>query len=399
MQIRFSLLYHNWARWCLFNLLLVAIAGLVIRSKIIFPLAFIQQKNLLHGHSHFAFGGWVTAALMVAITAILYPEGPDKKLRRLFYVQMIASYGMLLTFPIMGYKLPSIFFSTVTIVVSILFCFYTWKSLATLPFSVHCWLRTALLCNMFAALGTFALAYLMATGSHSQELTIGSLYFFLHFQYNGWFFFSCTGLFFWWLSYAEVPMNQEVIKSCWRCITIALVPAFFLSLLWMKIPVWIFALAIIAAILQIIALIIFLREWYSLKNFMPLKPMAKYCMGISLIALSVKFFLQALSSFPALSIYAFGYRSLVIAFLHLVLLGFVSLFIIGYFLQMEFIPARGIEKGIYVFSLGIILNETLLIIQGISAIAYIVIPFTSELLWLIAVLMMGGIFWLNRKSV
>jgi hypothetical protein len=182
MQTSIAPTYIAWARWCIVNLLLVAIAGLVIRSKIIFPLAFIHQKNLLHGHSHFAFGGWVSASLMTSIIAMISPDGPDKKFTRLFHMQMLASYGMLFTFPFMGYKLPPIIFSTITIAVSWIFCSISWKSLNRLPRTVSIWIKTALLCNVFSSLGTFVLAYLMSSGSHSQELTIGSLYFFLHFQ-------------------------------------------------------------------------------------------------------------------------------------------------------------------------------------------------------------------------
>jgi hypothetical protein len=120
---------------------------------------------------------------------------------------------------------------------------------------------------------------------------------------------------------------------------------------------------------------------------------------LSLAALSVKFVLQALSCVPPFSIYAFGYRPLVIAFLHLVLLGFVTLFILGYFFQAGFIQVSApVKKGIYVFTTGIILNEVLLILQGLGAIAYISIPYTNEALWAIAIIMVSGIFMLNRKS-
>jgi len=379
--------------------LLVALAGLVIRSKIVFPLPFIQQKNLLHGHSHFAFGGWVSAALMTAIIAMLYPEGPDKKMSRLFYLQIIASYGMLLTFPFMGYKLPSIFFSTVTIVVSYLFCYYCWLPVGRLPATVSKWIRTALLCNVFSSVGTFALAYLMATGSHSQELTIGSLYFFLHFQYNGWFFFSCAGLFFYWLHNAGISVNANTSKLLWRLLALSVIPGFFLSTLWMAIPGWMYALAVLAALTQLVAVFIFLREWFSMKIFPMIKSIARYCMVLSLSALTLKFILQTLSCIPPFSIYAFGYRPLVIAFLHLVLLAFVSLFILGYFFQYGLLPVNGwIKKGVYVFTAGIILNEVLLILQGLGAIAYISIPYTNEILWAIAIILVSGVVMLNRRS-
>jgi hypothetical protein len=395
----FSPIYAKWARWCLFNLLLVAAAGVILRSKIIFPLEFIQQKNFLHGHSHFAFSGWVSASLMAAIISLVYPAGPGKKMSLLFRLQMIASYGMLLTFPLMGYKLPSIFFSTLTIIISYLFCYYIWKPLAILPPSVTVWFRTALFCNLFSSLGTFLLAYLMMKGSHSQELTIGSLYFFLHFQYNGWFFFSCAGLFFYFLHQSGASWPSKTTMNIWRLLVITVIPGYFLSALWMKLPFWMYALAIFAAILQLPAVFIFLKQLMS-KTILPaLTPLARYCLTLSLVALSVKFILQALSCIPSLSVYAFGYRSLVIAFLHLVLLGFVSLFILGYFLQSGFLPVnKGVKTGIYILTTGIIMNEALLMVQGLGAIGYIAIPHTNEVLWIIALIMLSGIFMLNYRS-
>jgi len=391
--------YLKWAGWCLFNLLLVAIAGFIVRSKIIFPLAFIHQKNFLHGHSHFAFSGWVSAALMAAIIAMVYPGGAGKQPTRLFNLQMIVSYGMLISFPLMGYKLPSIFFSTITILVSWIFTAVMWKPILRLPDTVSQWIRTALLLNIFSALGTFSLAYLMSSGSHSQELTIGSLYFFLHFQYNGWFLFCCAGLFFHLLETNGRPIKKPTNDLIRRLLTIAVIPGFFLSVIWMKIPGTIYTMAIFAAIMQLIALVIFLKALIGVK-FQSMTRITRYCLTLSLAAVSLKFLLQALSCIPALSLYAFGYRSLVIAFLHLVLLGFVSLFIIGYFLQTGLIKEnRNTRRGIYIFSAGIFLNELVLMLQGLGAIAYIAIPFANESLWVIALLMVSGVWLLNRRSV
>jgi len=185
----------------------------------------------------------------------------------------------------------------------------------------------------------------------------------------------------------------------WRLLALSVVPGFFLSTLWMVIPGWMYALAVLAAVTQLAAVFIFLREWFSKKLFPNIKPIAKYCMLLSLSAVTLKFMLQLLSCIPPFSIYAFGYRPLVIAFLHLVLLGFVSLFILGYFFQSGLVPVNGWnKKGIYVFTAGIVLNEVLLILQGLGAIAYISIPYTNEILWCIAIIMLSGVFMLNRRS-
>ena len=108
------------ARWAIFNLFIVSAAGVLLRYKILFPLPIVDHKNLLHAHSHFAFSGWVSLALFTALVQIITKHGPIRAgiYRRLFYLLLIASYGMLLTFPFMGYKAPSIVFSTLSILFS-----------------------------------------------------------------------------------------------------------------------------------------------------------------------------------------------------------------------------------------------------------------------------------------
>ena len=61
----------KWLQFSLFNLMLVALLGVTLRYKIAFSLPFIDQQNLLHGHSHFAFAGWVTQALMTLLVGYL----------------------------------------------------------------------------------------------------------------------------------------------------------------------------------------------------------------------------------------------------------------------------------------------------------------------------------------
>ena len=57
----------QWLRVAFFNLFLVACIGVILRYKIAFSLPFIDQKHLLHGHSHFAFSGWITHVLYVLL--------------------------------------------------------------------------------------------------------------------------------------------------------------------------------------------------------------------------------------------------------------------------------------------------------------------------------------------
>ncbi|MDR2272533.1 MAG: hypothetical protein LBF27_16620, partial [Sphingobacterium sp.] len=55
---------RKWIVITLFNLLIVGVFGLIMRLKFLFPIPWIDQKNLMHAHSHFAFSAWVSQALM-----------------------------------------------------------------------------------------------------------------------------------------------------------------------------------------------------------------------------------------------------------------------------------------------------------------------------------------------
>ena len=126
---------QRWIKIALFNLLIVASIGVVLRYKIAFSLPFIDQKHLLHGHSHFAFAGWISQAIMVLMVAYLATQKGEtvyKRYRWLLYANLITAYGMLITFPIEGYGFYSIIFSTLSIFVSYFFALLYWKDLNTL---------------------------------------------------------------------------------------------------------------------------------------------------------------------------------------------------------------------------------------------------------------------------
>jgi hypothetical protein len=57
--------FKFWIRVAIINLLIVAFLGVVMRYKIGFEFPYLNQKNLQHAHSHFAFGGWISMMIMV----------------------------------------------------------------------------------------------------------------------------------------------------------------------------------------------------------------------------------------------------------------------------------------------------------------------------------------------
>lgn len=378
------------------NLAIVAVFGVVLRYKIAFSLPFIDQKFFLHAHSHFAFGGWLTQVLMTFLVLRLC-DGPGensaRKYRWVLWGNLACAYGMLISFSIQGYGAISIIFSTLSIFVSYFFGVMYWtdsSKAGTFRLVHHCF-RIALIALVISSAGPFTLAYMMATKHIHQNLYLASVYFYLHFQYNGWFFFSCLGLSFsYFLKNKSLPASANTIFILFAG---ALLPAFLLSILWAHIPAWCYALAVAAVMAQVVAWFLFIRDLK--KNLTQLKKtvtvLVQRLLLLSGLALSVKLLLQAGSVIPSLSKLAFGFRPIVIAYLHLVLLGVISLFIIGYSLaQGYFSITRFTRTGIIIFASGIVLNETVLMIQGISALDYIAIGGVDLLLFVIAIILFLG---------
>src|SRR5690606_19760589 len=160
--------------------------------KVLMPLPFIDQKQIMHAHSHFAFSGWVSHVLMLLFAMVtLHKKGLDilpGKYQLILLGNLIASYGMLITFTYQGYGTYSISFSTLSILLSYAFAYTAWRDLriSDLGSTVRSWFRAALFFLVISSIGTFYLAYLVKTGNVDSRLQLAAVYFFLHFQYNGW---------------------------------------------------------------------------------------------------------------------------------------------------------------------------------------------------------------------
>ncbi|RXK57801.1 hypothetical protein ESA94_19980 [Lacibacter luteus] len=401
----FTNFYSKWTRFALFNFVLLATLGVLLRYKILFPLPFVEQKHLLHAHSHFAFAGWVSLALYIAVIYVLQPS--EKSLRRFEWVlvaQQMSSFGMLFTFPFTGYDTGSIAFSTASIFVSYAFALLVIKEILQRNISAisRKFIIAGQLCSVASSAGTFLLAYLMATRNLQQDLYFGSVYFYLHFQYNGWFLFTIAGVFFAVIQKNSNPADAILINRFYYLLLAALIPAWFLSLMWMRIPVWMYYLAVTGALLQLPALWYLLQFVYrNRKTFNEqLMPVVKWFWIIAGCAFALKILMQGLSAIPQLNVYAFGLRSIVIGFLHLVLLCFVSVFIVGWLLKEKLLvlPGRTATTAAWVFVTGVLFNEVILMLQGVRAMQSQPFNIANYFLLVSACIILSGLLVLLLKQ-
>lgn len=383
---------RKWFVWGLANLTIVALYGALMRYKIAFSFPFFEQKNLLHAHSHFAFSGWISQMLYSALALLLsrYLPAPNvKKYHWLSALNLVFSFGMLVSFTIQGYQPVSIFFSTASIVLSIIYLVAFLKDKRYLPVAHPClrWWQAGLLFNILSALGPFTLAYMMATQFINPSLYLGSVYFYLHFQYSGWFFFGLIAIIVYTRPEAALSLNRHFNLLC-----ATVIPTFLLSVLWLHLPVWLYSLAVAATILQLVTWVHLLLKISLCSRRIKShndRPWTRWFSHAAMTALTLKFLLQAISVFPGISQLVFGFRPIVIAYLHLVLLGVYSLYLVGFLFSQKVIVANRFSKVAgFSFMAGVITNELLLAVQGIAAFCYRPVPYINELLLMAALLLL-----------
>jgi hypothetical protein len=385
----------------------VASAGLTMRFKIRFSLPFVNQQNLMHGHSNFAFVGWLAVALMTLMVRFLVRNKVQTNYRKynlILGLDVLVSYAMFISFIIQGYAFWSITFACITVLISYFFIFFYWKDLKKVHdagFSRN-WLKAALLLWAFSSLGAIFLAYLMANKVMIQELYFSAVYFFMHFQYNGWFLFVCFGVFFSYMHRLGIFRFALLSKRLFIIMIITVIPTYFLSILWLKLPASLHWIAIVSAFVQLLILVYFFRIVSVFRNSKGIKfnPVTRWIWMLSSIAFILKIVLQVLSTIPFLSHFAFGYRPVVIGYLHLSFVGILSLFVLGYI--NEFIHRfRGRVSGIgfIIFISGFIVQEIILMMQGLEAMNVEPIKSANTILFYCAIAMVIGLIWITTGII
>lgn len=393
---------RRWIQIALINFCIVALAGVTLRYKINFSLRAINQKYLLHSHSHFAFDGWVAVALMALM--VLYLQRHQvvtnyKKYNWLIGINCVAAYLAFIAFTLEGYGDYSITFSSLLIFNSYFFIYFMWRDLRQVkdPSGAFKWIKGALVLWAFSSLGAIALAYLMANSILVQDYYFAAVYFFLHFQYNGWFLFVCFALLFYYLRTKNSQEGLAIGKKLFVIMAITVIPTFILSILWLKLPDWLKLIANISGILQLVVLIYFIRLFPVVRRAMKgVGRTTQFLWGMAGVAFILKVILQMLSIIPYLSHYAFGYRPIIIGYLHLSFIGIISFFILGFFNEYLKPTHRHVAGGgLIIFVLGFLLQELILMLQGLEAMEVNPLPYAALALFGCAILMAGGIIWIT----
>jgi hypothetical protein len=384
-----------WINLCLINLCIVALLGVTLRSKIVFSLPALNYRHFLSAHSHFAFGGWAGLSLItLLIYNLLPPElAQKKKYQGVLMGIEVSALGMALTFPAMGYTTLSIFFSSLYIFVTFYFAPVFIKDLLRYPANktVRLLSIAAIGSLIVSAIGPLGLSYILIAKSSNSILYRDSIYTFLHFQYNGFFTLAVFALFVNHMVRKGIALSAHARRFA-LFLVLSVPPALFLSLLWHGKAVF-YGIATVGCVLMLLSLFYFIAWLRQLKrNVLFTEPLARILWALAAFSFGLKMLLSVGTIFPELGQAVYGDRPVIIGFLHLVFLGFLTFFLLAMLVEYGYFKKRGrtVRYPFIVFGLGIIANEVLLGMQGLGNLLRTTMAAFNWLLWGSSILLFSG---------
>lgn len=363
-------------------------------------------NHILHGHSHMATLGWTFVAVFIIFLAIIWQELPNKKhAKAILWTTFVVTIVMFIAFLYQGYALYSIILSTIHIFIEywmIVFILITVRKIPTLPQGSKLFFYAACFFLFVSSIGPFSLGAIASQGLRDNPLFEIAIYFYLHFQYNGWLYLMLIGLFLFYLSKIQIHVNEKLIKLSFWLYFFSLFPAVFLSLLWYEVGIVGYVSAWIGAIGQFISILILLIA--LLKHVKPFIASVSQHMAISYLFVFTMLIGKHLMEFGLLYLpfaeVIYETRSVVVGYLHLLLLGFISMFIFNLYQSTGLLDEtkKRVTFGIAIFLGGFMLNEGLLFTAGLCEwFDRKVFTFQNEGLLIATILLFTGIITVWRS--
>lgn len=338
---------------------IAALLGTYLRAFPLLP-QWATYKFILQTHSHIALIGWVYLFLSGLIVERYTNYKSSRSYKALYISAVISILGMMLSFPFQGYALWSIVFSTLFLVVSYLLVYWVIKNkndLATLKWS-FAFIKSALYYLALSSIGPWALGLIMAIGGKETIWYQLSVYFYLHFQYNGWMLFGLFGLIYSIVEAKGIDVSHIKMKAVYRLLHIGVLLSFFVNVLWTHPPLYVHLLTALGGGLLLWSL------WhpYRMIRQLELKKIEQLLLIFIGFLLSVKSIGLIALGIPSLSDQLHQQKDLIIAFIHMNFIGIVSLVL--FWIAFRRTNFKLFNGAISLFIIGFLITELLLIIRS-----------------------------------
>lgn len=347
---------------------IAATLGLLLRIYFITSLPF-NFRYVVHAHSHTALLGWI----YIALTAILFhlflnKPGLEPKYRKIFWLTQLPLVGMLLTFPFQGYALYSIIFSTLFLIASYWFTGFFIRNISKETKATYAYkcLRIALIYLVVSTIGPWTMGYVMSALGPSSVWYRIVIYFYLHFQYNGWMIMALLGFLFYILENQNIPISSKKFKTFFWFMNLGIILTFFLSVLWTAPNIIFYILSGIGAIFQIIAFGLLAKisgRLFQKSSGIFTDFQLQIIKTVSFLW-AIKLMLELLGSLPYFANLSSTILDFTIGYLHWTFLGVITLSI---FLFFEFFKILSIpRKAYWLYFFGFLTTEALIFGKGLA---------------------------------
>ena len=343
-------------------LLLTTASGLMLRLYPYWAPESFHFRNWTHAHSHIALLGWAWMGIYVLGSLRFLNESPVV-LRALPYINrglIISIAGMALTFPVTGYATASIFFSSLHMAMGIWFSVLVFRHGNRNQLGLS-YFKIALLFMILSGLGPLALGPLAAFDLRHSPWYRFSIYFYLHFQYHGWLTFALIAL----SGTPSESVGKRLRKPILICLVLTTVMILTLSALEFQLPPIAALAGGLAAAMQLLILV------YLCVDLSSNGPAASGWPGalaaIAATALLLKTLILVPMIHPEFARLAYRSRDLVVAYLHLSLLGFVTSGLLTAFIRQGWLIIKGrlAGSGLTLFLASFIIQELFLSARGL----------------------------------
>lgn len=362
----------SWIETVFINFFVASIMGFLLRLLHITEISFVDFKHMMHAHSHVAMLGWLFLLLYgIILDGLLAREESKKPIYRfLFWAAQVCVVGMMISFPIQGYGPASLIFTTGHLLIAYFVVGKLFFKIRNTNPSTRLFIQTALILMAISTLGVWSLAAVKAAVFGSTAMYYASIQFFLHFQFNGWFTFAALGLVLHQIGQSgKQPSPAHLVRWFYGLLMVSLVLTYALSVAWSNPAEWLFWTNGIGVLIQLMALVLFFRiiSLYTDVFSAGADRFTRFLYILAICSFAAKILIQTAVVIPQVAVISYTIRPFVVGFIHLTMLGSISLYLIGYLISNRYLNLDKVylREGILFIATGFLITEILLFSQGL----------------------------------
>jgi len=366
-------------QWAFLYFIITILLGLSLRVSYIADV-FFNVRHITHTHSHVGLLGWIYTILTSLICQYFLRPTDRKPYFILFLCTQLAIVGMLFSFPFGGYFLYSIIFSSLFVICTYWFGifflkrskkynfirFSISKSVDTehdKPLSLR-FVRWGVYFLILSSIGIWLLPVAIVKTGKGSEWYNSALYFFLHFQYNGWFLAVLFGLLVSEIEHKSLVSSKRLTGALYSFV-IGTIGSVTLSWVGFFNEPLLYIIGNISGFLLLASIFELYRTYMRLE-----KP--AFLMQLFLLLCLIKTIFMFLGSFPWIAEVVLPNREFVISYLHFTFLGVVG-FGVLYFLQKS-LHIRFPHWSISLYSTAFVGSEGLITYKGLAILYELFLP-------------------------